>query len=126
VRRTSTEWIGDDVDEMSASSTGSREPLPAPGSITIEFEGAERVLRLVGEIDVAVVQAFEAAGTARPGTVDAIDAGAVTFIDAAGVGLVLRWRLESEARGRPVVLRRSSRPVDRLLALAGIHFPSGS
>jgi anti-anti-sigma factor len=82
------------------------------------------VLCLVGEIDIAVVQAFEAATAMQPSAVDALDAGAVTFMSAVGVGLMLRCTVESEARGRPAVLRRSSRTVDRLLALTGPDFRS--
>ena len=116
---------GDDVVELTALTTALRERFPAHGYIAIESGGTERVLRLVGEIDLAVVQAFEAGSTAHPTTVDAIDAGEVTYISAAGAALMLRWRLQSEAGGRRAMLRRSSRPVEHLMGHIGVDFGSG-
>ena len=92
-----------------------------PGSISIEHEGGQRVLCLIGEIDAAVVQAFDEVNGVQPVTVDAIDAGAVSFMAVAGVGLMLRCRRESVAQGRPALLRQSSRPVERVLQLTGLH-----
>ena len=90
-----------------------------PGLISIAQDGDQRVLCLSGEIDAAVVQAFDELNGAQPVAVDAIDAAAVSFMAAAGVGLMLRCRRESAAQGRPALLRQSAPPVDRVPQLTG-------
>jgi anti-anti-sigma regulatory factor len=57
----------------------------------------------------------------EPVPVAAIDAGAVTFISSAGVALMLRWAQAASTDGRPVLLRRSARCVDRVLQQMGLH-----
>jgi anti-anti-sigma regulatory factor len=52
--------------------------------------------------------------------VAAIDAGAVTFISSAGVALMLRCAHAASTDGRPVLLRRSARCVDRVLQQMGL------
>ena len=84
------------------------------GSISVRREAGETVLVLAGEIDAAVVGAFEAEQP-QPVPVDAVDAGAVTFIASVGVALLLRW-VEAGPSGGPV-LRRSSPRLDRFLEL---------
>jgi anti-anti-sigma factor len=95
-------------------------PVPLPGSITIEDEGDHRVLCLRGELDAAVVVAFESAQRAEAVVVDAIDAGAVTFISSRGIAVMLLSVEASRAAGRVPVLRASSHQVDRLLRMSGI------
>jgi hypothetical protein len=53
--------------------------------------------------------------------VAAIDAGAVSFIGSAGVTLPLRWAQASVVDGRPPLLRRLARCVDRVLQLLGVE-----
>lgn len=90
-----------------------------PGSISLPWEPGGLVLCLAGEIDAAVIWEFEARH-GPPEPVDAIDAGAVTFICAHGVTLMAAWAPASTAAGHPAVLRRSTRWVDRVLQLAGL------
>src|SRR5688572_29579817 len=90
-----------------------------PGSISLPREPGGLVLCLGGEIDAAVIWEFEA-GHCPPEPVDAIDAGAVTFICAHRVTLMADWARASTAAGHPAVLRRSSRCVDRVLSLVGL------
>ena len=97
-----------------------RTPVPLPGSISVEDEGDQRVLVLRGDLDAAVVAAFEAAQRPEPVVVDAIDAAGVTFISSRGVALMLLAVEASSAAGRSPLLRASSHVVDRLLRLAGI------
>ena len=96
-------------------------PVPLPGSITVEDEGDRRVLCLRGELDAAVVVAFESAQRAEAVVVDVIDAGAVTFISSRGVAVMLLSVESSLAAGRFPVLRASSHVVDRLLRMSGIE-----
>ena len=93
---------------------------PLPGSITVEAEGNLRVLCARGELDSAVVQAFRDRQGREPLVVDAIDAGAVTFISSTGIALMLRCVESSRAAGRTTVLRASSPRVDQVLQLSGM------
>ena len=96
-------------------------PVPLPGSISVETEGDRRVLVLRGDLDAAVVVAFESSQRAEAVVVDAIDAGAVTFMSSRGVAVMLLTVEASRAAGRSPVLRASSHPVDRLLQMSGIE-----
>jgi len=96
-------------------------PRPPAGSITIEHEGAERrVLCLSGDVDTAVATTFTRSQGRERVVVDAIDAGAVTFISSSGLALMLLCVEASFAAGRHPLLRAASRQVDRALRLAGI------
>jgi anti-anti-sigma factor len=96
-------------------------PRPPAGSITIEDEGADRrVLCLRGDVDTAVATQFTRSQGRERVAVDAIDAGAVTFISSSGLALMLLCVEASLAAGRHPMLRAASRPVDRALRMAGI------
>ena len=99
-----------------------REGLPTPaGVITIEDEAADRrVLCLRGDVDTAVATHFTTSQGRRRVAVDAIDAGAVTFISSSGLALLLLYAEASIAAGRTPVLRAASPRVERALQLAGI------
>ena len=101
------------------------DPFPTPrspaGSISVEHEAAGRhVLYLRGDVDTAVATEFTRAQGRERVAVDAIDAGAVSFISSSGIALMLVCVEVSHASGRPAVLRATSRVVDRALQLAGI------
>jgi anti-anti-sigma factor len=94
---------------------------PAAGSIAIEPEGADRrVLCLRGAVDTAVATRFATAQGRDRVPVDAIDAGAVSFISSSGLALLLLCAEASVAAGRRPVLRAASHQVERALRLAGI------
>ena len=96
-------------------------PRPPAGSITIEHEGADRrVLCLSGDVDTAVATEFTRAQGRDRVAVDAIDAGAVSFVSSSAVALMLGYVEASLAAGRRAELRAASRVVDRALQLAGI------
>jgi anti-anti-sigma factor len=91
------------------------------GTITVQTEPGGPVLCLAGEVDGGVVAAFER-DTGAPSPVTAIDAGAVTFIGSAGIALLVRWAQATAAdSGGRVLLRRSARSVDRVLAVMGLE-----
>ncbi|MGY1729830.1 STAS domain-containing protein [Geodermatophilus sp. SYSU D01062] len=94
-------------------------PLHLPGAVTLQREPDGLVLHLTGEVDAAVVGRFTADPDHQPTPVAAIDAGAVTFISSAGLALMLRWA-QAAGGGRPVLLRRSARCVDRVLQQTGL------
>jgi anti-anti-sigma regulatory factor len=97
------------------------EPRTPAGSITVEHEGADRqVLCLRGDVDTAVATGFTRTQGRDRVAVDAIDAGAVSFISSSGLALMLLCVEASVAAGRRPVLRSASPVVDRALQLAGI------
>lgn len=97
------------------------EQRPPAGSITIEHESADRrVLCLRGDVDTEVATRFTSSQGRERVAVDAIDAGAVTFISSSGLALLLLYLEASLAAGRHPMLRAASRPVERAMRMAGI------
>jgi anti-anti-sigma factor len=94
---------------------------PLCGAISVAEDGGAVVVRLTGEIDTAVVDAQGGAATA-PGRAapDVVDASAVTFLDGRGVRLLVRLAEGASRAGHPLVLRRPTRPVRRVLQVAGV------
>lgn len=92
-----------------------------PGAIAVVEEDGEPVIRLTGEIDSQVVAAFDDGGlpdgaAASPAV---IDASAVTFLDARGLGFLVRQTRAARRAGRQPELRRPTRVVRRVIELAG-------
>jgi anti-anti-sigma factor len=95
---------------------------PLPGSITVEDEGpGRRVLCLRGDVDTAVAVQFRTLQGREPAVVDAIDAGAVSFISSSGLTVMLLCAEASATAGHRPLLRASSPPVARALRLAGLE-----
>jgi anti-anti-sigma factor len=95
---------------------------PPAGTITIEVEAPERrVLCLRGDVDTAVATRFASAQRRDKVVVDAIDAGAVTFISSSALALMVMCAEASITAGRHPVLRAASHQVDRALQLAGLE-----
>lgn len=95
---------------------------PPAGSITIDPDGDDRwVLRLRGDVDTAVAARFTREQGRERVAVDAIDAGAVTFISSSGLALMVLTVEASTVAGRHPVLRAASRQVDQALRQAGIE-----
>jgi anti-anti-sigma factor len=94
-----------------------------PGSIRIQREDGGPVLRLSGEIDVNTVSVFETEpgrDTSLDGHVVAVDAADVTFFSSVGVGFMLRMTSETRQKGRRPIIDRPTRPVLRVLQIAGL------
>jgi anti-anti-sigma factor len=90
--------------------------------VTIEHEaGGRRVLCLSGDVDSAAVAEFQSLQGRRPAVVDAIDAGAVTFLGSAGLAVMVRYAEAGAVVGRRPVLRATSAPVEQLLRAAGLE-----
>jgi anti-anti-sigma factor len=95
---------------------------PLLGSITVEHEEAgRRVLCMRGDLDSAVVAHFRSRQGREPVVVDAIDAGAVSFISSSGLAVMILCLEASSAAGRQPVLRAASHSVERALRLAGLQ-----
>lgn len=93
------------------------------GAIWTELADGGPVLHLVGEVDVAVVEAFERSVGGRGGLpqVGAIDTSRATFLDAAGITLCLRCTADARAAGRLPLLLHPPRQVLRPLEIVGLQ-----
>jgi anti-sigma B factor antagonist len=87
-------------------------------NLAITFEGSE-VLVVGGEIDLATASMLEDAIQAVRGTV-AVDLSGVTFMDSAGMRVLIREHERREASGDKLVLAALSEPVRRVLEVAGL------
>lgn len=95
---------------------------PFAGTITIEHEaGGRRVLCLSGDVDSATVAEFDSRQGRLTVLVDAIDAGAVSFLSSAGLAVMVRCTEAAVAAGRRPVMRAASAPVHQLLRAAGLE-----
>jgi anti-anti-sigma factor len=94
--------------------------LSLPGSVSVRPGAAGDELWLSGEVDSAVVRAFEQAHGAEAGVVTVLDCGEVTYIGSLGVSLLVRWSRAARSSGGTAVLRRSSPRLDRVLLLTGL------
>lgn len=85
---------------------------------------AECVLSLIGEIDMAAVCAVSRASvtaiSASPAPSISVNLGAVTFIDAAGLSLLVQLRDTASLSGKTLHLKRVSPRLARVLALGGL------
>ncbi len=80
------------------------------------------VVRVAGDLDLAVMEAFVEAVRASLGRCEAceLDLGAVSFIDSSGLGALVRLRKESDAQGTPLRLTNVTEATARLLQLMGL------
>ena len=95
---------------------------PDAFQIKHEVAGERATIRVVGELDIATAPALAEALDSALGSDAAIvllDLDGVTFIDSAGVRVVLRAVAEAEAGGRLRVRRGHGEQVRRLFELVG-------
>lgn len=79
-------------------------------------------IALIGELDgEAVAAAQTIVDTATPGEHLAVDLRRLTFIDSAGLRMLLDWHHRVELLGGRLVLHSPSDAVDRVLAATGLH-----
>lgn len=87
---------------------------------SVTLDDHEPVVRLRGEIDLAAAStvrgAVDHARTFPPGSALVLDLADVTFLDASGLGELVRPMTDRT----DVVLRRPSRPVCKVLELTGL------
>ncbi|WP_448628653.1 STAS domain-containing protein [Geodermatophilus sp. URMC 64] len=101
---------------MSSSS-----PLRPTGEIRLLTEDGRCVLHLRGEIDTAVVTAFEAdtgAAVRHRERIDVIDAADVTFLNSVGVRALIQLTEPARSAGHRPVLRRPSKATLQVLRVA--------
>ena len=103
--------------------TGSQVMPTAPFAAHVA-QGGERVLvRLVGELDLAVAgQAQQAIARAERGhpPVLEIDLSSLAFMDSTGLRMLLQARRRADDEGRRLLLRRGSLPVQRMFEVTAL------
>lgn len=87
-------------------------------SLRIVESGPSR-LALVGELDIASVPQLDARLGGYDGDV-ALDCSGLTFVDASGLGLLVRVRNRCEARGVKLTLVEPAACLVRVLSLTGL------
>ena len=93
------------------------------GHLEIDVDVARARIVVTGELDFATVQVLREAGdvlmseTAEEIT---IDLGRLQFIDAAGLGEIVRLRVTLIAAGRRLILSRLSPRIRRTFAMGGL------
>jgi anti-anti-sigma factor len=93
-----------------------------PLGLVVQRGPHSAVVRLSGELDLAVADLLRAALTAArrgAGTV-VVDLGELSFMDCAGIGVLVEERRRAEAEGYEVRITGASGEVAELLALTGI------
>jgi len=90
--------------------------------VTIGANGAAVVVAVTGEVDITTSPRLSACldTAARSGHDLVIDLDGVSFIDASGLGALVRAANVSARWGATVVLRRPSALVQKMLAVAGL------
>lgn len=95
--------------------------MDVAGEIRVEVEPGRTVVRMIGEIDVALreqaSQSMVAAMTSDGGIL--IDTAAVTFIDSSGVAFVLQLLHAAREAGLAVSLHDPDRAVRSVLEIVG-------
>lgn len=109
------------MNQIPPSDRGFNDPL-SPGRFEWEQSAGERVLRVLGEVDLSnarhVLRALEGLGDKDL----VVDLTRVEFIDSTGLGILVE--LESQTSGEMRLTVQAKSQVDRLLDLTGLktHF----
>lgn len=100
-------------------------PYERPGfRVDVDVSAGNRLIRVFGEVDVASAPAVgralqEAEVSAATSVV--LDLSGVTFLDSAGIRVLMEAVLASRAGQKKLSVRRDYRPqVDRVLTIAGV------
>lgn len=97
--------------------------LARHGGIDLTAAGGRTLVRLWGEVDVALREDASASMAQALTSTDPIvvDATGVTFIDSSGLAFVLQLHLAASETGQPLTLRDPHRELVDRLALVGIE-----
>jgi len=95
------------------------QPQQDTGTIALVETDGVQVLHLRGDVDGLAVAAWEAAAPSAPRAAVAVDASGATFLDCRGLRFLLRETAHTRRSGRLPELRGPSRPVQRVVELAG-------
>jgi anti-sigma B factor antagonist len=94
-----------------------------PFAVYVAEDEQHALVRLIGELDVAVAaqaeQALARAERSRPPLLE-VDLSALAFIDSTGLRLMLGTRQRAHEDGRRLVLRRGPRAVQRVFEITAV------
>jgi anti-sigma B factor antagonist len=97
---------------------------PTPLEIVESKRGADAVIRLAGELDIAtgsrVIDATRRALRDQPARI-MVDLNAVEFLDLTGLRTLIHCRRLASGKDCPVILTRPSAKVQQLLELTGLR-----
>ncbi|TWH72622.1 STAS domain-containing protein [Modestobacter roseus] len=105
--------------QMTQPQTAQAEQWTATGGIDLVEEGGVPVLRLHGEVDTTVVEAWDAGAAPGSRRAEAVDLSRTTFLDCRGLRLLVRETAAARRAGRLPELRRPSSTVRRLVEATG-------
>jgi anti-anti-sigma factor len=97
------------------------------GRIVVDSEPGAQVLRLVGEIDAAAVETFEAEQPlpetadepSTPHAIGVVDLSEVTFLSSSGLACLIRLTQPAREQGHLPTLRGLTNPARRILTMTG-------
>lgn len=97
--------------------------MPEVLSITRTDDGQDVVLTLSGELDVISApdlaeQLDELAAEACPRVL--LELSGLTFVDSAGVSVLVKAKHEAEANGRQLILRSATEQVHQVFSVVGL------
>ena len=95
----------------------------SPVEIAVRMDGRGVVITVAGEVDIATSPALRDAclEAVNDGAGDVgLDLDGVTFLDSSGISVLVQARQRLAASGRRLELRAVSRPVRRVLEVAGL------
>ena len=107
----------------STPSSGCSSPLriqPACCHVTVDVGEARTTVSLAGEFDLSAVVVVTEAVMPHLDRAVTVDLDAVTFFDSSGMQCLLQLSLDATARGGSLSLGSMSRPVRRVLEIAGL------
>lgn len=103
--------------------------MSAPFTVEVDTENGDAVVRVAGELDVAVQDDFEAAcqlaTRSKRAACVVIDLAALTFVDSIGIGLIAYTRRAALAAGKQFRLRNVPARIVEVLQLMGLDMLLG-
>ncbi|HTP18440.1 MAG TPA: STAS domain-containing protein [Solirubrobacteraceae bacterium] len=99
------------------------EPVATELSINRREEAGGVVLALSGELDVVSAPELEQHLNellSRPDAHVTLDLGELTFVDSAGVSMLIKAKQDAKSNGRTLVLAKPTEQVQRVFALVGL------
>jgi anti-sigma B factor antagonist len=105
-----------------SDSGGRGSERPGPGDAAVFFDAETTLIRLSGEIDLALGDDLEFAGrdAIDRGTPVLVDVSKVTFIDSVGLGFLARLASAERDKGRRLSLVGAPRTVQESIRLVGL------
>jgi len=104
------------VEPVSNCTSDAEDPLGQPNTVEVEVRDGVAVLTLCGELDLWMADLVRLRFDDLDGDVE-VDCAGLTFMDAAGIRLLLEMDRNCRARGAKLVVVSPPRCVTRLLAL---------